>query len=72
MRTALFVAVVLAAQAATPAAVLDPPPATFTGNLPCADCPGIRYHLNLFADHVFFLRMTYQEQSTARRVSTDG
>ena len=29
-------------------------PATFTGDLPCADCPGLRYHLNLFADQSFF------------------
>lgn len=34
-------------------------PATFVGELPCADCPGIRYHLNLFPDRVFFLRMMY-------------
>ena len=34
-------------------------PATFTGTLPCADCQGIRYHLNLFADDSFFLRRTY-------------
>jgi copper homeostasis protein (lipoprotein) len=34
-------------------------PASFSGDLPCADCPGIRYQLDLFADHVFFLRMTY-------------
>jgi copper homeostasis protein (lipoprotein) len=35
-------------------------PATFAGNLPCADCPGIDYRLNLFPDHTFFLRTTYQ------------
>jgi copper homeostasis protein (lipoprotein) len=34
-------------------------PASFTGELPCADCPGIRYHVNLFPDRVFFLRTTY-------------
>jgi copper homeostasis protein (lipoprotein) len=34
-------------------------PATFVGTLPCADCEGIRYQLNLFADDSFFLRMTY-------------
>ena len=34
-------------------------PATFEGELPCADCPGIFYHLDLFEDQVFFLRMTY-------------
>jgi copper homeostasis protein (lipoprotein) len=34
-------------------------PATYTGVLPCADCEGIRYTLNLWGDSVFFLRMTY-------------
>ena len=34
-------------------------PATFVGDLPCADCPGIRHQLELFPDHAFFLRMTY-------------
>jgi uncharacterized lipoprotein NlpE involved in copper resistance len=34
-------------------------PASFCGDLPCADCPGIRYQLNLFPDRVFFMRMTY-------------
>src|SRR5262245_22388135 len=31
-------------------------PATFTGDLPCADCEGIRYHLDLWANHVFHLQ----------------
>src|SRR6056297_560224 len=31
-------------------------PATFTGTLPCADCPGIRHQLNLWPDGVFHLR----------------
>ena len=34
-------------------------PASFTGDVPCAACSGIRYQLDLFPDHVFFLRMTY-------------
>ena len=34
-------------------------PATYEGILPCADCEGIRYTLNLWGDKVFFLRMTY-------------
>ena len=37
-------------------------PATFEGLLPCADCPGIDYQLNLFDDGVFYLRMTYRER----------
>jgi len=38
---------------------LQPLPATFAGTLPCADCPGIRYALNLFPDHVYHLREEY-------------
>jgi uncharacterized lipoprotein NlpE involved in copper resistance len=34
-------------------------PASFIGELPCADCPGIRYHINLFPDRVFFLQTTH-------------
>jgi uncharacterized lipoprotein NlpE involved in copper resistance len=34
-------------------------PATFKGTLPCADCEGIRYHLDLWPDGVFHLRHTY-------------
>jgi copper homeostasis protein (lipoprotein) len=34
-------------------------PATFAGDLPCADCPGIHHQLELFPDQAFFLRMTY-------------
>jgi uncharacterized lipoprotein YbaY/heat shock protein HslJ/uncharacterized lipoprotein NlpE involved in copper resistance len=39
-------------------------PATFEGELPCADCPGIHYRLDLFEDRVFFLRMTYLGRGT--------
>ena len=35
-------------------------PATYTGDLPCADCPGISYHLNLFPDQTFAMRRMYQ------------
>ena len=31
-------------------------PASFDGDLPCADCAGIRYRLNLWSDQVFHLR----------------
>jgi len=34
-------------------------PVTFTGTLPCADCEGIRHHLDLWPDGVFHLRRTY-------------
>ncbi len=41
-----------------PANLLSDLPATFVGTLPCAECEGIRYHLNLFGDDVFMLRTT--------------
>jgi copper homeostasis protein (lipoprotein) len=47
------------ANKSTQAAPLGALPASFIGELPCADCPGIRYHVNLFPDRVFFLRTTY-------------
>jgi copper homeostasis protein (lipoprotein) len=50
------------AAAPLPAHPLPSLPATFTGTLPCADCPGIRYHLNLLPDDAFFLRMTYLDR----------
>src|SRR5262245_27965789 len=34
-------------------------PATFAGDLPCADCPGLRYQLELFPGRAYFLHMTY-------------
>lgn len=34
-------------------------PATFTGTIPCADCTGIRYTLNLFPDDTYVLKMFY-------------
>jgi copper homeostasis protein (lipoprotein) len=45
--------------------VLGELPATFLGNLPCADCPGIRYQVDLFPDHMFFSRMIYEQRSTS-------
>ncbi len=47
------------ASKSTQAAPLGALPASFIGELPCADCLGIRYHVNLFPDRVFFLRTTY-------------
>jgi uncharacterized lipoprotein YbaY/heat shock protein HslJ/uncharacterized lipoprotein NlpE involved in copper resistance len=37
-------------------------PAHFAGDLPCADCPGIRHLLNLWPDQVFHLRREYLER----------
>ena len=47
-------------------------PATFEGELPCADCPGIFYHLDLFEDDVFFLRTTYLGRGTGAIFDTVG
>ncbi len=41
------------------AGLLGTLPATFAGDLPCANCPGIRHQLELFPDQAFFLRVTY-------------
>ncbi len=41
------------------AVLLGDLPAKFEGELPCADCPGIHYRLDLHEDRVFFLRTTY-------------
>jgi copper homeostasis protein (lipoprotein) len=34
-------------------------PSSYSGLLPCSDCSGISYTLNLWPDKTFFLRMTY-------------
>ena len=47
-------------------------PATFEGELPCADCPGIYYHLDLFEGGVFFLRTTYLGRGTGAIFDTVG
>ena len=53
-------------------------PATFTGVLPCADCPGTRHLLNLFADGAFYHRIAYIDRKTSFdqigrwRLSADG
>lgn len=41
-------------------------PASFTGTLPCADCPGIDYRLNVFADQSFFLQTDYRDRQPGR------
>ena len=40
-------------------------PGTFAGALPCADCPGIYYQLNLFPDRTFVARSMYRERDVA-------
>ena len=34
-------------------------PASFIGDLPCADCERLRYRLNLWPDQVFHLRRAW-------------
>lgn len=41
-------------------------PASFSGTLPCADCPGVNYQLNLFADQSFFLQTDYIDREQQR------
>jgi heat shock protein HslJ/uncharacterized lipoprotein NlpE involved in copper resistance len=41
-------------------------PASFRGDLPCADCPGIRYHLDLWPDQVFQLRREWVGRDLVR------
>lgn len=48
--------VVARAQEAEPEGLGVDLPATYGGDLPCADCDAIRYRLNLWPDHVFNLR----------------
>ncbi len=40
-------------------------PATFAGDLPCADCEALRYHLDVFDDGAYFLRTTYVGRSAS-------
>lgn len=37
-------------------------PASFVGVLPCADCPGISHHLDLWPDNLFHLRREWLER----------
>jgi hypothetical protein len=36
---------------------------SFEGVLPCADCPGIAYRVDLFPDRAYYLRTRYLEKS---------
>jgi len=54
----------------TAPASLDKLPARYSGVLPCADCPGIRFEIDLRPANVYFLRMTYLG-TTPERVYDD-
>jgi uncharacterized lipoprotein YbaY len=47
-------------------------PASFEGDLPAADGPGIRYHLDLFPDQAFALRLTYLGRKDDTRLDDIG
>jgi uncharacterized lipoprotein YbaY/heat shock protein HslJ len=51
--------------AAPTAPALSGLPVTFIGTLPCADCEGLRYQLDLKEDGRYFLRRTYLGKSSA-------
>jgi copper homeostasis protein (lipoprotein) len=50
--------------------LLEALPARYSGVLPCADCPGIRFDIDLHPANVYFLRMTYLG-TTPERVYDD-
>ena len=50
----------LAGKQSTPASALGALPATFSGVLPCADCPGIAHQIDLFPDRVYYLQRVYE------------
>lgn len=74
---AFEVAIEDASRDESPAAVADPGsplgalPATYRGVLPCADCPGIEYHLDLYTDGTYALRLVYQEKPESDSVFDD-
>lgn len=43
-------------------------PATYVGALPCADCPGLDYTLQLRADGNYFLRRDYRERGAVDEI----
>ena len=45
-----------------PPSALGPLPASFAGELPCADCPGVKWHLDLLVDGTYLLRMAYHDR----------
>ena len=57
--TALLAALAVCPAAAAPTPGLEPLPASFAGLLPCADCAGIRYRIDLLENGAYQRRMTY-------------
>ncbi|MBN45547.1 MULTISPECIES: META domain-containing protein [unclassified Methylophaga] len=57
----LFISACSTEQADERHLITDDLPVSYSGTLPCADCPGIDYHLNLFADQSYYLQLHYQD-----------
>jgi copper homeostasis protein (lipoprotein) len=51
---------------------IEPLPALYSGVLPCADCAGIRYEVDLRPGNVYFLRMTYLDEVHGRHYDDLG
>jgi copper homeostasis protein (lipoprotein) len=47
-------------------------PAAYQGMLPCADCPGITYTLELMPDGSFFLRLAYSGRGQGKTIDDIG
>ena len=50
----------------SPIAAFGKFPASYEGVLPCADCPGIHYEVNLSADHGFYLNLRYIDRDYSK------
>ncbi|MDR5866702.1 META domain-containing protein [Halomonas koreensis] len=59
-------------RASDPEVALGELPASFQGELPCADCAGIRYRLSLFPDGVYTLKTDYLGEGERRRFHEQG
>ena len=53
-------------------ATLGALPATYFGDLPCADCEAVRHQLELFPDKVFFLRLWYLGKGDSATIDDIG
>lgn len=56
------VTLVLRSVSRPPRTALGALPASFAGTLPCADCPGVKWHVDLLADETYLLRMAYHDR----------
>jgi copper homeostasis protein (lipoprotein) len=63
---ALFLAACTSATSQAPGAPALKLPATFVGDIPCADCEAIRHHLDLWPDGVFHLHREWVGRNVMR------